>query len=36
MAVLTLDGDLVSAITAFSAATGVFAYFDLPATLGDR
>jgi RNA polymerase sigma-70 factor, ECF subfamily len=34
--VLTLDGDLVSAITAFSAATGLFAYFDLPPTLGDR
>jgi RNA polymerase sigma-70 factor (TIGR02960 family) len=34
--VLTLNGDLFSAITAFSAATGVFAYFDLPPTLGDR
>jgi RNA polymerase sigma-70 factor (TIGR02960 family) len=34
--VLTLDGDLVSAITAFSAATGVFAYFDLPPTLARR
>jgi hypothetical protein len=34
--VLTFDGDLVSAITAFSAATGLFAYFDLPPTLGDR
>jgi hypothetical protein len=34
--VLTLDGDLVCAITAFSAATGVLAHFDLPPTLGDR
>jgi RNA polymerase sigma-70 factor (TIGR02960 family) len=34
--VLTLDGDLVSAITAFSAATGVFAYFDLPPMLAGR
>jgi RNA polymerase sigma-70 factor (TIGR02960 family) len=34
--VLTFDGDLVSAITAFSAATGLFAYFDLPPTLDDR
>jgi RNA polymerase sigma-70 factor (TIGR02960 family) len=34
--VLTLDGDLVCAITAFSAATGVLAPFDLPPTLGDR
>jgi RNA polymerase sigma-70 factor (ECF subfamily) len=34
--VLTLDGDLVSAVTAFSAATGVFAPFGLPPTLGER
>jgi RNA polymerase sigma-70 factor, ECF subfamily len=34
--VLTLGGDRVCAITAFSAATGVFRHFDLPPTLGDR